>query len=103
MLVPTEPFPQVSQHGPMVVDMSTGYHFRPEGLGLLLAWNDPDQTPGFNTDFRPEFVEKTLTRPVNRVPALADLEVNPRRGWAGLYWMSPDHHAVLGESPQVSS
>ena len=51
MLVPTEPFSQVSHTSPMVVDMATGFHFRPEGLGLLLAWNDPEETPGFKTEF----------------------------------------------------
>src|ERR1035437_7904967 len=37
MLVPTEPFDQVSDRSPMVVDMNTGFHYRPEGRGLLLA------------------------------------------------------------------
>lgn len=101
MLVPTEPFAGLPDRLPMVIDMSNGFHFRPEGLGLLMAWNDPAETPGFTTDFDPEFVEKILTRAVDRVPAFAGLEVNPRRGWAGLYSMSPDHHAILGEAPEV--
>ena len=45
MLVPTEPFDKVSHLSPMVVDMSSGFHYRPEGRGLLLAWNDPEETP----------------------------------------------------------
>ncbi len=101
MLVPTEPFALVSHDSPMVVDMATGFHFRPEGLGLLLAWNDPDETPGFKTEFDRAFIEKILTRGVDRLPCLAEAEVNPRRAWAGLYEMTPDHHPVLGESPQV--
>ena len=32
MLVPTEPFDKVSHQSPMVVDMGTGFHYRPEGL-----------------------------------------------------------------------
>ena len=52
MLVPTEPFDKIAHTAPMVVDMSTGFHFRPEGLGLLLAWNDPEETPGFKTQLR---------------------------------------------------
>lgn len=101
MLVPTEPFDKISHESPMVVDMATGFHFRPESLGLLLAWNDPEETPGFKTNFDPAFVEKILTRGVDRVPCLEDAEVNPRRAWAGLYEMTPDHHPVLGPVAEV--
>jgi sarcosine oxidase subunit beta len=101
MLVPTEPFPQISHQAPMTVDMATGFHFRPEALGLLLAWNDPDERPGFKTSFDSAFVERILIRAVQRMPCFEDLQVNPARGWAGLYEMTPDHHAILGPVPQV--
>jgi sarcosine oxidase subunit beta len=101
-LVPTEPFDGLPQRFPMVIDMSTGFHFRREGKGILLAWNDPEETPGFKTDFDPGFVEKILTRAADRVPRLAEAEVNPRRAWAGLYEMTPDHHAIIGPSPDVA-
>jgi sarcosine oxidase subunit beta len=100
-LVPTEPFDGLPQRFPMVIDMSTGFHFRREGKGILLAWNDPDETPGFKTDFDNKFVEKILTRAASRVPCLADAEVNPRRAWAGLYEMTPDHHAIIGPAPNI--
>ena len=101
MLVPTEPFDKISHKSPMVVDMSTGFHYRPEGLGILMAWNDPDETPGFKTNFDPAFIEKILTRGVSRVPVIEAAEVNPRRAWAGLYEMTPDHHPVLGAVAEV--
>ena len=100
-LVPTEPFSQLPQRFPMVIDMSTGFHFRREGKGILLAWNDPEETPGFKTEFEPTFVEKILTRAADRVPCLAEAEVNPRRAWAGLYEMTPDHHSIIGPAPNV--
>jgi sarcosine oxidase subunit beta len=100
-LVPTEPFDGLPKRFPMVIDMSTGFHFRREGKGILLAWNDPEETPGFKTDFDPGFVEKILTRAADRVPRLAEAEVNPRRAWAGLYEMTPDHHAIIGPAPDV--
>jgi sarcosine oxidase subunit beta len=100
-LVPTEPFDQLPKRFPMVIDMSTGFHFRREGKGILLAWNDPQETPGFKTEFDPTFVEKILTHAASRVPVLAEAEVNPRRAWAGLYEMTPDHHAIIGPSPNV--
>jgi sarcosine oxidase subunit beta len=96
MLVPTEPFDGVSHESPMVVDMNTGFHYRPEGRGLLLAWNDPQETPGFKLNFDRAFIEKVLTRGVDRLPCLEEAEVNPKRAWAGLYEMTPDHHPVLG-------
>ncbi len=100
-LVPTEPFDQLPKQFPMVIDMSTGFHFRREGKGILLAWNDPEETTGFKTEFDPTFVEKILTHAAVRVPCLAEAEVNPRRAWAGLYEMTPDHHAIIGPSPNV--
>jgi sarcosine oxidase, subunit beta len=101
MLVPSEPFDQFPHTAPMIIDMSTGFHFRPESRGFLLAWNDPEETPGFKTDFDPGFVEKILIRAADRVPCFADLPVNPKRAWAGLYEMTPDHHPILGEVPEV--
>jgi len=101
MLVPSEPFDQFPHTAPMIVDMSNGFHFRPESRGFLLAWNDPEETLGFKTDFDPAFVEKILTRAADRVPCFADLPVNPKRAWAGLYEMTPDHHPILGEAPEV--
>jgi len=100
-LVPTEPFDQLPKRFPMVIDMSTGFHFRREGKGILLAWNDPAETPGFKTEFDTTFVEKILTRAASRVPVLAEAGVNPRRAWAGLYEMTPDHHAIIGPAPNV--
>ncbi len=101
MLVPTEPFEKIAHSAPMTIDMSTGFHFRPEGLGLLLAWNDPEETPGFKTQFDRGFVEKILSRAVSRVPVLEEVEVNPSRAWAGLYEMTPDHHPILGQAPGI--
>jgi sarcosine oxidase subunit beta len=100
-LVPTEPFDQLPQRFPMVIDMSTGFHFRREGKGILLAWNDPKETPGFKTEFDTSFIEKILTRAASRVPVLAEAGVNPRRAWAGLYEMTPDHHAIIGPALNV--
>jgi sarcosine oxidase subunit beta len=101
MLVPTEPFDEFPHTAPMIIDMSTGFHFRPEGRGFLLAWNDPEETPGYKMDFDPAFIEKILTRAADRVPVFESVEINPKRAWAGLYEMTPDHHPILGESPDV--
>jgi len=86
---------------PMFIDMSTGFHFRREGEAILMAWPDEEETYGLKTAFTPEFIEKVLIHAVNRVPQFADLPVNPRQCWAGMYEISPDHHAIIGPSPDV--
>ncbi|MGB9234607.1 MAG: FAD-dependent oxidoreductase [Terriglobales bacterium] len=101
MLVPTEPFDQFPHTAPMIVDMSNGFHFRPESRGFLLAWNDPEETPGYKAEFDPAFIEKILTHAADRVPVFESLAVNPKQAWAGLYEMTPDHHPILGGSPEV--
>ncbi len=101
MLVPTEPFDQFPHTAPMIIDMTNGFHFRPESLGFLLAWNDPEETPGFKTDFDPGFIEKVLMRAADRVPVFENVAVNPKRAWAGLYEVTPDHHCILGAVDEV--
>ncbi|HEX5084993.1 MAG TPA: FAD-binding oxidoreductase [Blastocatellia bacterium] len=86
---------------PMVIDMSTGFHFRREGEAILMAWPDDEETYGFKTAFTHDFMEKVLTRAVDRVPEFADLAVNPKQCWAGMYEVSPDHHAIIGPAPGV--
>ncbi len=86
---------------PMMIDMSNGFHFRREGDAILLAWPDDEESYGFNSAFTPEFIEKILTCAVERVPQFEDLSVNPKQCWAGLYEVSPDHHAIIGAAPDV--
>lgn len=101
MLLPTEPFADFPHAAPMIIDMTNGFHFRPESLGFLLAWADPQESRTFNTNFDPGFVEKVLTLAAERVPCFENLAINPKRGWAGLYEMTPDHHPILGAVPEV--
>lgn len=106
-LVSVKPAAPVPAGLPMVIDMSNGFHFRPEARelaspGVLLAWPDDAETPGFKTDFDPAFTEKVLQRARERVPNLvAGATLNASRCRAGLYELTPDHHAIIGEAPGV--
>lgn len=100
-IVKTEAFHQLPAHLPMVVDMSNGFHFRREGESFLMAWPDAEESYGYRTDFDYGFIEKILTRAISRVPEFADAKVNPSRCWAGMYEMTPDHHAIIGRAPGV--
>jgi sarcosine oxidase, subunit beta len=52
-------------------------------------------------NFDQAFIEKVLTHGSRRLPCLEEAEVNPKRAWAGLYEMTPDHHPILGPAPGV--
>jgi sarcosine oxidase subunit beta len=90
---------------PMVIDMSNGFHFRPDAsaphTNILLAWPDPDEAYGFETEYDESFTSKILAHAKHRVPSWTDLEVDPTRCRAGLYEMTPDHHAIIGEAEGV--
>jgi sarcosine oxidase subunit beta len=87
---------------PMVIDMSNGFHFRPDAAqpqtNILLAWPDPDEAYGFKTEYDAGFTSKILAHASHRVPAWTNLEVDTKRCRAGLYEMTPDHHAIIGEA-----
>ena len=57
---------------------------------LVTHFSDPSQR-----------LPQALSRAADRVPVFENLAVNPKRAWAGLYEMTPDHHPILGESPEV--
>jgi sarcosine oxidase subunit beta len=100
--IATEPLPE---NGPMVIDLSNGFHFRQDRNSLrnhvLLAWPDPDEQTGYNTNYDSQFTTKILARASNRVPSWSNLEIDKQRCRAGLYEMTPDHHAIIGEAPGV--
>jgi sarcosine oxidase subunit beta len=84
---------------PMTIDLDTGLLIRREGAGILFAYSDPKDEPSFDTRFDPAFIEVVSEKSALRFPFLADACIQARRCWAGLYPETPDHHAILGETP----
>lgn len=83
---------------PMVIDLEYGWYIRREGRGLLLA-GPQDSESSFNQDVDFDGQEWTAGRSLHRVPILEHSRIT--RGWAGLYEISPDHHAILGSFPEL--
>ena len=81
---------------PMTIDADTGVLVRREGDRVLIAHSPPDEPPGFDISYDPAFVERIAEPLIGRFPAVADAGIDHRRSWAGLYEVSPDHHAILG-------
>jgi glycine/D-amino acid oxidase-like deaminating enzyme len=94
----TAPFDGLPAVFPLVIDMEHGWYIRREGKALLLA-GPQDGESSFNetTDFAGQ--EWAAERSLHRVPALEQAHL--AGGWAGLYEISPDHHAILGAFPEM--
>lgn len=84
---------------PMVIDLGTGFHFRPakdSDRELMFAYPDPDEIPSFNCELDPELIVKIRDKARQRAPWLYGTEVVHEKCRVGLYENSPDHHAILG-------
>jgi sarcosine oxidase subunit beta len=85
---------------PFTLDFESTFYFHGDGAGgLLLGLSDPRQQPGFGREFSAEWLPLLRAAARLRAPALAD--VPAADGWAGLYEMTPDRTALIGEAPGV--
>ena len=94
----TAPFHLTDFSIPLTIDFHRGSYFRQEGDGLLLS-GPLDLEPGFNLNIDYEAMGEASENAMHRVPVLEKAHI--ARGWAGLYEISPDHHAILGKVPEV--
>ena len=92
--------PALDPATPFTIDFATSLYFHLEGPGLLLGMSDPDELPGFELGRTDAWLPRLGDAIARRVPALA--EVGIASGWAGLYEMTPDHNALVGEATGVS-
>jgi len=96
----TGPVPGLAPDNPFTIDFSTSMYFHPEGPGALLGMSDPDQAPGFELGRDDSWLPRLGEAIEHRAPSLAGAGIVS--GWAGLYEMTPDHNALVGEDPAVS-
>jgi glycine/D-amino acid oxidase-like deaminating enzyme len=99
-ILTTEPVAGLDPRTPFTIDFSTSFYFHGEGPGLLLGMSDPEETPGFELGRSDAWLPRLGEAIERRAPAIAELGV--AGGWAGLYEMTPDHNALVGEAPEVS-
>jgi sarcosine oxidase subunit beta len=82
---------------PFTIDYSTTAYFHgTEEGGLLLGWADPAQAPGFTLDVDGGWHASLRSALAGFAPSLADVELVG--GWAGLYEVTPDYNAMIGEA-----
>lgn len=99
-ILTTEPMPGLDPCTPFTIDFATSFYFHGEGPGLLLGMSDRDETPGFKLTESDTWLDGLGAAIQRRAPAIS--EVGLAAGWAGLYEMTPDHNALVGEAGGVS-
>jgi sarcosine oxidase subunit beta len=99
-ILTTAPIPGLDPRTPFTIDFSTSFYFHGEGPGLLLGMSDPHETPGFRLTESDQWLGGLADAIERRAPALGDVGLGA--GWAGLYEMTPDHNALVGEAEDVS-
>ncbi len=85
---------------PMTIDFESSFYFHREGPGLLMGMSDQSEKPGFSTETTEDWIPQLMDVVRRRAPRIADAGI--RGGWAGLYEMTPDHNAIIGEAAGVS-
>jgi sarcosine oxidase, subunit beta len=99
-IVTTEAVPGLDPCTPFTIDFSSSFYFHGEGQGLLLGMSDPNETPGFTSSTSDDWLVGLGQAVERRAPALRDVGI--AAGWAGLYEMTPDHNALVGEAEGLS-
>jgi sarcosine oxidase, subunit beta len=101
----SEPFADLPYDLPMVVDLSTGFHFRRRGdcvlLTIPLAIDDEEirrnqrlESAAFDLPIEERQWQDVTEQIARRCPTLSNAII--ARCWSGHYEMTPDEHALLG-------
>ena len=99
--VPTDAIPP---NMPMSIFMTGGFHIRARDGRALLSWPNAEsegEPPELVAD--DPWIDQAAAMMRERVPALRDVAIDRPLCYAGLYEMSPDHHAILGVSPHCEN
>jgi sarcosine oxidase subunit beta len=95
----TEPMDGLPPDLPFTIDFASSFYFHREGPGLLMGMSHAQEQPGFALETTDDWVPDLLEVASRRAPRVAEAGI--KGGWAGLYEVTPDHNAIIGESRQV--
>ncbi|MDQ5973693.1 MAG: hypothetical protein QG661_902 [Actinomycetota bacterium] len=85
---------------PMTIDAASTFYLHREGPAVLLGMSYQDEEPGFHLDYSDAWLPALMEAIERRCPALLDVGIAHR--WSGLYEVTPDHNALIGEAPDVA-
>lgn len=85
---------------PMTIDATTTFYVHREGPAALLGMSYAAEEPGEKLSYSEAWLPDLMDAVERRCPVLG--EVGMAQHWAGLYEVTPDHNALIGESGTVS-
>lgn len=85
---------------PFTIDAASTFYFHREGPGVLYGMSFRDETVGFKQDYSDAWLEPLMAAVQARFPELLDVGIAHR--WSGLYEVTPDHNAMIGEATGVA-
>ncbi|WP_255169821.1 NAD(P)/FAD-dependent oxidoreductase [Natrononativus amylolyticus] len=102
-MVVVDPEEPVPESDPLTIDLDTGSYFRPERDGEALVGGhfhdaDPDRDPdGYDRNIDFDWAADALEAAADWTTYFGP-ESGIKQGWAGLYAVTPDHHAIVEET-----
>jgi len=85
---------------PMTIDATTTFYLHREGPAVLFGMSYRDEQPGELLTYSEDWLPDLMDAVERRCPVLGEIGLAQR--WAGLYEVTPDHDALVGEAPEVS-
>lgn len=95
----TDTFSGLPPEIPMTLEFENTSYIRREGRSILMGMSDPLEPSSENVETDQESLEKLVGTVLSWVPALEKASI--MRGWAGLYEVSPDGTAIIGEADSL--
>lgn len=103
-IIVTEPLPDHLLHRfppsqAMTIDAESTFYWHREGAGVLYGMSYRDEQPGFQLQYSDAWLHDLGVAMERRCPDLLDVGIAHQ--WAGLYEVTPDHNALVGEATTV--
>jgi sarcosine oxidase subunit beta len=96
----TTPFSDLPPQIPMTLEFENTSYIRREGQSILMGMSDSEEPSSENVETDQGSLEKLVDTVLSWVPSLEKASI--MRGWAGLYEVSPDNTAIIGESQELA-
>lgn len=82
---------------PFLIDFAQSLYFHYESGGILTGMSNQHETPGEKEEVDQNWTLHHLEKAIERMPLLERAQLLTQ--WAGLYEVTPDHQAIIGQLP----